>query len=174
MTFAEWYYESGTARGYDMPRIAPAHSGPYRLAIMLQDPGGPLAGSGAQQSGEIGVTNNDATARFVRNCLEVLGIPQNEIVLINSLPGYGLENSASERRRGASFNTEVIKKSGVRVILIAGAISRDVAKHIDFGPVSVFHTHHPSTLGHNRRGSGEIGKLEWRSALRQAWSIVQP
>lgn len=164
--FHEWYNDYGTSRGYRMPRIAPYHTGPFSLAIMLQDPGGPLAGSGAQTSGEIGVCNEDSTARFIRDELEYFKIPFSDVVLLNALPGYGLKNTAWERQRGAAFNNEAIRRAGIDSLLVAGkSVAWPVANLMDLTGTKVAFTHHPSVRGHNGCGSNVLGKRVWREAL---------
>lgn len=166
MSFHKWYHSAGTAYGYDMPELAEYHSGPFKLAIMLQDPGGPLAGSGAQRSGEVGVLNHDSTARFVRSELDSLQLPYNVVLILNALPGYGLRNTVAERNRGAKFNNEVIRRSGVERLLVAGkSVAWPVASLMDLSRVKVSYTHHPSVRGHNSCGSNVIGRRDWREAL---------
>ncbi len=164
--FHNWYHNVGTIRGYHMPRIAPYHTGPFSLAIMLQDPGGPLAGSGAQASGEIGVCNDDSTARFSRSELDHFKVPYSDVVLLNALPGYGLRNTVKERQRGAAFNNEAIQRAGIDRLLVAGkSIAWPVANRMNLNGIKTAHTHHPSTRGHNGCGSNVEGKRVWREAL---------
>ncbi|WP_420862487.1 hypothetical protein [Algirhabdus cladophorae] len=165
--FHDWYYNDGTSRGYHMPRIAPYHTGPFRLAIMLQDPGGPLAGSGAQGSGEIGVRNADGTARYIRNELDHFNFRYSDVVLLNALPGYGLRNTVLERQRGAIFNNEAIQRAGIDCLLVAGkSIAWPVAHLMNLNSIKTAYTHHPSIRGHNACGSNVEGKRIWREALR--------
>lgn len=172
MPFHQWYHFAGKSYGYEMPNIAPYHTGPFMLAIMLQDPGGPLAGSGAQRSGEIGVLNDDSTARYIRSELDFLKIPYDAVLLLNALPGYGLRNTVAERQRGAKFNGEAILRSGVDRLLVAGkSVAWPVASLMDLSEVTTVYTHHPSTRGHNSRGTNMLGRREWREALSKLlWS----
>lgn len=133
---------------------------------MLQDPGGPLAGSGAQTSGEIGVCNDDSTARFIRGELDYFNVPYSNVVLLNALPGYGLRNTKWERQRGAVFNNEAIRRASIDSLLVAGkSIAWPVANLMNLNGVKVAYTHHPSSRGHNSCGSNVKGKRIWREAL---------
>jgi len=171
MSFHEWYLNAGKSNGYDMPEIAPYHAGPYEVAILLQDPGGPLAGSGAQRSGQIGVLNNDNTARYIKGELDYLGLPYEAALLLNALPGYGLRNTQAERKRGAAFNDLAIRRAGVRRLMVAGkSIAWPVAELMDLTGIKVAYMHHPSLRGHNSRGPNGIGRSEWREALGKLMS----
>lgn len=171
MPFHQWYQCAGRSYGYDMPKIAPYHTGPFKLAIMLQDPGGPLAGSGAQRSGEIGVLNDDSTARYIRSELDFLKIPYDAVLLLNALPGFGLRNTKAERQRGAKFNAEAILRSGADRLLVAGkSVALPVARLMNLNEIKIAYAHHPSTRGHNSRGTNILGRSEWREAISKLWS----
>ena len=161
----KYYYAAGTAQGWNMPRIAPYHCGPYRLAIMLQDPGSPYtAGSGAQVSREIGVRNNDPTAEFIGNALAAVGMPENEVLLLNALPGFGMKPNKGCLTAGAAFNSQIIRRAGVKSLLVCGRLAQRANLLLDLPAVNTVATHHPSRRGHNHASPGGRGK--WMKALK--------
>jgi len=71
-----------------IPRIAPYHSGPYKLGAILQDPGTIHgAGCNAQITGEIGVRNGDPTADLCGDALRLNGWDEAEYLPMNAIFG---------------------------------------------------------------------------------------
>ncbi|MDG4647922.1 hypothetical protein P6F26_05655 [Roseibacterium sp. SDUM158017] len=169
MDIAKAYAELGERRGWDMPALAPYHCGPYRVALLLQDPGSPYtAGSGAQVTRMIGVRNPDPTARFLRAALDAIGAGHHQLLVLNSLPAFGMRINQENLRDGAELNSTLLRLSGVTRLVFADAIARKAQKFMTLNPDSmIWHVPHPS-----RRGLNSIpnGRDVFREAIREAFS----
>lgn len=159
-----FYFDRGTALGWEMRRIAAYLTGPFRLAMLLQDPGSPhTAGSGAQATREVGVRNNDPTARFIGNALAAVGIPEHEALLLNALPGFGMKPNKASLRAGAALNSEVMRMAGITSLLVCGRQAQRAIPFLEVPGLTFRATHHPSIRGHNATPNG---RERWMHALR--------
>lgn len=133
------------------PRIAPYHSGPYRLAGILQDPGTVYgAGCNAVRTGEIGVLNGDPTAELCRIALETNDIPLSDYLPMNAVPWYDAPASrgAAILREGARFNRHLLLEHGVKLVLLMGKQAQRAERYLDLPPdVVIRHLPHPGRLG---------------------------
>ncbi len=171
----ELYRELGADLGLDVPDIASYHSGPFSTAVVLSDPGGKFtAGSGAQTTQEIGVENPDPTAAFLKNaCLEA-GLDIHEYLPLNALAGFDLRPNNKNLRLCAKLNSQIIRVSGVRVVILGGALARRSLDFLDIDrSVAVVEMPHPSRRGRaNASRNGQQGSTMVKAAFVQAKRIV--
>lgn len=158
---AEQYFELGKSWGYNMPRIAPYHSGPFRFALILQDPGSShLSGAGSQTTGEIGVYNPDPTACFVRETITAAGFDIAEMLPLNALPGYDLRATVAELRKGAAFNAHFLRLARIPIIVLGGRIAQRIPP---VGPWRIVTAPHPSR---RNRSIHKSAGPEFEAAIR--------
>lgn len=133
------------------PRIAPYHSGPYSVAAILQDPGSIHGnGCGAVATGEVGVLNDDPTARLCRKALDRNGIPLSAYLPLNAVPWYDSPGSIGREllEEGAAHNRQLIIGHGVGLVLLCGAIARRSERFLRLPTsITVRHLPHPGNLG---------------------------
>ncbi|PTW44283.1 hypothetical protein [Rhodovulum kholense] len=160
-----------------IPRIAPYHSGPYRLGAILQDPG-TIHGSGcnAQKTGEIGVLNGDPTANLCRQALEANGIPLSAYLPMNAIPWYDAPASRPARllKQGAAHNRRLILEAGVDLVLLLGRQAWTSARYLDLPDrIEIRRLPHPGRLGLvNYRENGTIlGASEARKRLIAGFAL---
>ena len=168
----ELYVQLGEAEGWSMPRIARYHTGPFKVSLLLQDPGSSFtAGSGAQRSGEIGVRNNDATARYVANALEQAGFEESEFLPLNALAGYDLRPRVDPIRRTAQINGRILEQSGVRTVIFGGRTAQRSRKYLHLSDtVEAIDIPHPSARG---RGMATRRGLDADQIIRNAFRLAR-
>jgi hypothetical protein len=111
------------------PRIASYHSGPYRIAAILSDPGRPDAGRGAVTTNEIGVLNyrakpSDQTARMCHAAVEHAGLQLSDYLPMNAVPWYDGTQTLNDVREGAMMNAQSIRDHGIDRVLLLGATAQ--------------------------------------------------
>lgn len=149
---SDLYVSLGEAEGWFMPRIAPYHQGPFRVVLILADPGGEFtAGSGAERSREIGFRNDDPTARFVADAAKRAGLAEAEILPLNALAGYGLKPNDRNLRISAGINSEICALTHARVAILGGKLAKNSRSYLSLGPDwNVLEMPHPSARGRGR------------------------
>ncbi|UWQ59990.1 hypothetical protein K3722_07620 [Leisingera caerulea] len=137
------------------PIIAPYHSGPYRVAAVLRDPGRPEAGCGAEITGEIGVLNyrvkpNDQTAKNCHAALLAAGLPLTAYLPMNAIPWFDGIATAEGLAEGAVMNAELISTHRIKRVLLFGNEAQRSEKYLVpllDQDVKIAHMPHPSTRG---------------------------
>jgi len=120
------YRRNCEAHGWRMPNIGQAHSGPFLLAVMLQDPAGNYtAGSGVLVTNEVSFTNDDPTAAVLRRSAEAAGLPLANILPLNTLPAYNMRPTIANKRLGAAANEALVDQLGITHILCCGTHALD-------------------------------------------------
>lgn len=120
------YRRNCEALGWRMPNIGQAHSGPFLLAVILQDPAGEhTAGSGVLVTNEVSFTNDDPTAAVLRRSASASGLPIANILPLNALPAYHMRPTIANKRLGAAANEALVDQLGITHILCCGAHSLD-------------------------------------------------
>ena len=161
-----------------IPRIAPYHRGPYKLAAILQDPG-TLHGSGcnAQITGEVGVLNGDPTANLCREALEAHGLPLSSYLPLNAVPWYDAPRHRNDTllREGAHFNRALILESGVKLVLLLGKQACRSERWLDLpNDVETRRLPHPGRLGliNYHVDGGRVGTDKARRVLIEGFAPV--
>lgn len=162
------YYELGTALGMTMPKIAEYHCGPFSVAVILADPGGVhTANSGAQKTLEIGLKNPDPTARFLRKVVSEVGFGLDAYLPLNALAGYDLRPNKKNLAVSAQLNSEILKRSGVRTVILGGGLARSTRDLLSLPEgVSIVEMPHPSARG---RGQATIKGFDGSQLVRNAF-----
>ena len=160
-----------------IPRIAPYHSGPYKLGAILQDPGTIHgAGCNAQITGEIGVRNGDPTADLCREALRVNGWDEAEYLPMNAVPWYDSPRNKTNAllREGANYNRKLILKAGIGLVLLMG--KKDAwrsEKFLDLPAyIEIRRLPHPGRLGliHYRENGKRLGYAAARRRLIEGFA----
>ncbi|MGB7241844.1 MAG: hypothetical protein WBC93_07145 [Sulfitobacter sp.] len=163
-----YYVDRGTALGMTMPHIAKYHSGPFRIAVILADPGGKFtAGSGAEKTSEIGLRNPDPTAGFLLRTIQDVGIELSEYLPLNALAGYNLRNLKKNREVSAGLNSDMIQKAGVKAVILGGVIAQSAKRYLNLPHnFPVFQMPHPSARG---RGMATRQSIDAAKLIRTAF-----
>jgi hypothetical protein len=116
-------------KGRRFPRIASYHSGPYRIAVILSDPGRPGVSSGAVTTNEIGVLNyratpSDQTARMCHAAVEFAGLQLSDYLPMNAVPWYDGTQTLADLREGAMMNARSIRDHGIDRVLLLGTTAQ--------------------------------------------------
>lgn len=157
--------------------IAAYHAGPYRIAYMLQDPYGKhTANSGASMTQEVGVLNDDPTARRCKAAIENASMSISEALPLNALPWIDGKPTVSQLREGAEHNRKLIIDSGVKLVVLAGKAARDSEKYLNLpSDIEVRYAPHPAGRGlsNHHRGGRKLSFDEAKEAFMQAFLPIE-
>lgn len=166
----------------EYPRIAEYHTGPYRVAAILRDPGRTGRACGAVTTREVGVLNyqhnaRDQTAKNCHKALLACGLPLSAYLPLNAVPWYNGNANQPSLREGATFNSDLIRKHGIDRVLLFGDVAQSARRYLcELLPqhVRLFDLPHPGVLGLNayKRRLGLATYTQAQAAFIEAFAAA--
>jgi hypothetical protein len=158
-------YRDGLIERYDVPNFADeaVHTAP--ILAVLQDPGN----SGAEESNECSIDNDDPTARRQKAIIAEVGIDRTEIVFWNFFASYdtgkkfGVE---SQKKWGEKLEELIVLMPDLKVILVFGTAAWQGMRFVKLKePINLIAAPHPSNRG--------ISQPDAKDRLKRAWERAE-